>query len=68
MAACGGASLKRIGNASCSVVEAVEVVGSLGLNGLEMSPRGNKWCPAWRELVAILSSSWCHTVPWVGGS
>ncbi len=50
-----GVSLKRIGNASFSVVEAVEAVGSLVLYGLEVSPRGNKWCPGWRELVAVLS-------------
>lgn len=50
-----GVRLKRIGNARCSAVEAVEVVGSLVLIGLQPSPRGNKWCPGWRELVAILS-------------
>lgn len=37
-----GVSLKRIGNASFSVVEAVEAVGSLVLYGLEVFPRGNK--------------------------
>lgn len=51
-----GVRLKRIGTAGCSVVEAVEVVGSLVLNGLQLPPTGNKWCPGWRELVAVLSS------------
>lgn len=50
-----GVSPKRIGNASCSGVEAVEVLGSPFLNGLKLSPTGNKWCPRWRELVAVLS-------------
>ena len=50
-----GVRLERIGNANCSVVGAVEMVGRLVLNGLEMSPRGNKWCPGWRELVVVLS-------------
>lgn len=50
-----GVSLKSIGNADCSVVKAIEVVGTLVLKGLEMSPRGSKWCPGWRELVSVLS-------------
>lgn len=37
-----------------SVLETVEVVNSPVLNGLELSPRGNKWCPGWRESVAVL--------------
>lgn len=50
-----GVSLKKIGNGSCSVVEPVEVVGGVVPYGLKLSPRGNKWCPGWRELVAVLS-------------
>ncbi len=50
-----GVSLKRIGNAGCSVVEAAEVLVSIVLNGLQLSPTGNKWRPTWRELVVVLS-------------
>ena len=37
-----GMVYKRIGNSIHPVVDAVEVLGSLVLNGLEVSPGGNK--------------------------